>query len=94
VAHGLEISPHRLQRIGHAEAALRAGLPAGANIRVRDLGTTVRIETDPQFVDRLREDVLSQQALTGAGFDADWSVTPFRSGSLNDALGLDASGGA
>ena len=87
IAYGLEISPARLARVEHAEAALRAALLAAGlpvrNLRVRDLGDTARVEVDRDLVGALTPELLA--AVTG--FPA-VTVDPlgFRSGSLNAAL--------
>ncbi|MDQ1644813.1 MAG: pyridinium-3,5-biscarboxylic acid mononucleotide sulfurtransferase [Cryptosporangiaceae bacterium] len=89
VAYGIAITPSRLARIERAEAGLRSALAeAGigvANLRVRDLGDTARVEVDAAAVPLLaaRPDVLAAVE----GF-AEVTVDPrgFRSGSMNDLL--------
>lgn len=89
VAYGIPITARRLGRIEQAEAALRRALHAAgltvANLRVRDLGDTARVEVDQPFVAPLaaRPDLLA--AVTGF---AEVTVDPrgFRSGSMNEAL--------
>ena len=87
VAYGIAITPARLNRIEHAERALKdalvgAGLPA-CNLRVRDHGETARVEVDAPLVAELtrRPDLLG--AVTGF---AEVTVDPrgFRSGSMNE----------
>jgi uncharacterized protein len=94
IAYGLQITPGRLARVEHAEAAVREALtaPAGpaavradrANVRVRDLGEAVRIEVDAQIAD----DPAWHPALVAAIRDSGFAEVPvtvgvFRSGSMN-----------
>jgi pyridinium-3,5-biscarboxylic acid mononucleotide sulfurtransferase len=90
IAYGLRITPSRLARVEHAEAALRtaltaAGLPV-TNLRVRDLGDgTARVEIDRALAPTLagRPDLLAAVP----GFPT-VTVDPrgFRSGSMNELL--------
>jgi pyridinium-3,5-biscarboxylic acid mononucleotide sulfurtransferase len=91
IAYGVQITPTRLARVDAAEQAVRGVLgQAGLKVhdlRVRDLGDTVRLEVDPPAVTAVRELVALVPAIAAAGFGAAAiEVTPFRSGSLNDAL--------
>lgn len=87
VAYGLEITPARLGRVEHAEAALRAacveaGVPV-RNLRVRDLGDRARVEVDAELVARVSERPALLDAVTG--FDAvELDPQGFRSGSMNE----------
>jgi uncharacterized protein len=88
VAYGIEVSPERLARVERAERSARAWLvDAGIDVRdlrVRDLGTTARLEVDG---DRVGAAVASgvEAAVLAAGFAA-VEAREFRSGSMNDAL--------
>lgn len=88
VAYGIEVTSARLARIERAETAVR-GLFGGAvrDLRVRDLGDAVRLEVDPDLVDRARDDEAVHAAIREAGFAAaPIRVEVFRSGSMNDRL--------
>jgi uncharacterized protein len=84
VAYGIEVSPERLARVERAERSVRAWLAergvAVRDLRVRDLGTTARIEVDGDLVGA----VIGVEAAV-QGFAA-VEVAGFRSGSMNDAL--------
>jgi uncharacterized protein len=89
VAFGVPIDAERLARIERAEAAARtafadAGVPV-ADLRVRDLGDTARLEVDREAVGQVNTQVLN--AIREAGF-AEVEVDPlgFRSGSMNELL--------
>src|SRR5262249_11599041 len=60
VAYGITVTPARLARIERAEAAVRARLRgrghAVRDLRVRDLGETVRLELDAEAVGPGRHD--------------------------------------
>ena len=57
------------------------------DLRVRDLGETVRLEVDSDLVERAREDPAVDLAIREAGFaSAPIRVETFRSGSMNDVL--------
>ena len=80
----MQVTPHRLARVDRAEAAVRA-LLRPTDVRVRDLGQgRARLELDPVALAAAGDDVLA--AVRAEGFD-DVAVAPFRSGSMNDALG-------
>lgn len=89
IAFGVAITPHRLVRVGRAEAALReamhaAGMPV-VDLRVRDLDGVARVEVDRELVDAL---AAAPSVLASVeGFDA-VEVDPrgFRSGSMNELL--------
>ncbi|MFE2756677.1 ATP-dependent sacrificial sulfur transferase LarE [Actinosynnema sp. NPDC059335] len=88
IRYGLEVTPHRLARVDRAEVAVRALLAAAGiaspDLRVRDLGDTVRLEVDPAVVDGVAALPGLREALSGAGFaDVPHEVDPFRSGRLN-----------
>ena len=94
IAYGVQITSARLARVDAAEQGVRAVLgQAGLSVhdlRVRDLGETVRLEIDPPVVAAVRELGDVTRAIAAAGFGAAAiEVTPFRSGSLNDALPAD-----
>jgi uncharacterized protein len=88
IAYGIEISPARLARVERAEAQLRRALDeAGhrvANVRVRDLGETARVEVDRALVGTVAEHL---DVVREAGF-GEVEVDPlgFRSGSMNELL--------
>jgi len=89
IAYGVSITPARLARVERAEAAARRLLSAqhAHNIRVRDLGSTARLEVDAHLVDAARTDAALHAAIRAAGFDgAEVAVEPFRSGSMNEML--------
>jgi uncharacterized protein len=89
IAYGVQITPARLARVERAESGLRAALAAAGldvrDLRVRDLGSTARVEVDQGLVAALT----ARPELLGAvaGFD-DVVVDPrgFRSGSMNELL--------
>ncbi len=91
IAYGIPITADRLARVDQAERGLRrlvaaAGVPV-FNLRVRDLGTGVRIEVDADLVAAVSTLPGLAAAVASAGFgDADPTVAPFRSGALNAAL--------
>jgi pyridinium-3,5-biscarboxylic acid mononucleotide sulfurtransferase len=88
VAYGISVTPARLARIERAETAVR-GVLGGAvrDLRVRDLGDSVRLEVDPELVERARADHEVGVAIRAAGFpSAAIRVETFRSGSMNDVL--------
>ncbi len=89
IAYGIEITPARLSRVGTAERTLRDALVragfAVRDLRVRDLGSTARVEIDAGLVTVLerRPDLLASVR----GFQS-VEVDPlgFRSGSMNEGL--------
>jgi len=89
IAFGVEVTSHRLARVGRAEVALRSAIDrAGASVRdlrVRDLGDRARVEVDVDLVPWLadRPDVLA--AVQGFG-DVELVPRGFRSGSMNELL--------
>ena len=91
IAYGIPITASRLARVDQAERAVRRELAAHRlpvfNLRVRDLGESVRIEVDADLVAAVTVLPGLSAAMAEVGF-ADPSVTvgPFRSGSLNAAL--------
>jgi pyridinium-3,5-biscarboxylic acid mononucleotide sulfurtransferase len=94
IAYGVQITPAKLARVDAAEQAVRGVLgQAGLEIhdlRVRDLGDVVRLEVDAPAVAAVRQVRAVAPAIAAAGFGAAAiEVTPFRSGSLNDALPAD-----
>jgi uncharacterized protein len=91
IAYGVPITQARLARVDAAERAVRTVLgKAGLHIhdlRVRDLGDIVRLEVDASAAAAVRQVEDVTPAIAAAGFGtAAIEVTPFRSGSLNDAL--------
>lgn len=88
IAYGVHVTPERLQRIDTAESGVRdllarLGLPT-CNLRVRDLGTGVRVEVDAEVVAPLRAAGGLTAQLRRAGFaSAPCTVEAFASGSLN-----------
>ncbi|MGH3489607.1 MAG: ATP-dependent sacrificial sulfur transferase LarE [Actinopolymorphaceae bacterium] len=91
IAYGLSITPARLARVEQAEVALRAvlaeaGVPV-ANLRVRDVGDTGRIEVDADHVEAVAALPAAHEAVLAAGFEtAEVDPNGFRSGSMNDLL--------
>ncbi|WP_449350023.1 ATP-dependent sacrificial sulfur transferase LarE [Streptomyces shaanxiensis] len=88
IRYGIEVTPHRLARVDRAETAVRALLAdAGltvTDLRVRDLGDTVRLEIDSRLVERVAAHPEIPRALASAGYgDLPHDVGPFRSGGLN-----------
>jgi pyridinium-3,5-biscarboxylic acid mononucleotide sulfurtransferase len=98
VLHGLQVSSPRLRRIEAAEARVRAALAlcAGvavaraANLRVRDLGETARVEVDRALLPLLRPEFVGlAEDLTDLGWaHVELDPAGFRSGNLHLA-GLD-----
>jgi uncharacterized protein len=91
IAYGIEVTPSRLARVERAEQAVRAALrDAGmevADLRVRDLDASVRLEVDASAVSAVAACPGALDAVRDAGFDGvDIDVRPFRSGSMNDLL--------
>lgn len=89
IAYGLAITPARLARVERAEAALRPLLADRGvrNLRVRDLGGTVRLEVDRPAVPLVEGDPAVAAAVAAAGFDdTPLTVEPFRSGAMNELL--------
>jgi pyridinium-3,5-biscarboxylic acid mononucleotide sulfurtransferase len=91
IAYGVPVTAGRLARVERAEAAVRSRLRAAGqdvtDLRVRDLGGTVRLELDAGAVDRARKDSGVLAAIRSSGFDGEAvDVQAFRSGSLNDLL--------
>jgi uncharacterized protein len=91
VAYGVPVTAGRLARIERAEAAVRTRLRARGravtDLRVRDLGGTVRIELDARAVDQARGDAGVLAAIRSSGFGSEpVDIEAFRSGSLNELL--------
>ncbi|WP_326718421.1 MULTISPECIES: ATP-dependent sacrificial sulfur transferase LarE [unclassified Streptomyces] len=89
VAYGIQITESRLARIERAEAAVRvllAGRGRG-NVRVRDLGDSVRLEVDREILAEARNDARLAEEIRLAGFGTTpVSMEAFRSGSMNELL--------
>ncbi len=88
VRYGLTITPHRLARIDRAESALRTLLTTSdlhtSDLRVRDLGTVVRVEVDAMVTASVTALPTLPDVLAEAGFpDIPVEVVPFHSGGLN-----------
>ncbi|WP_141203073.1 ATP-dependent sacrificial sulfur transferase LarE [Streptomyces griseorubiginosus] len=88
IRYGVEVTPYRLARVDRAETAVRALLAdAGltvTDLRVRDLGDTVRLEIDSPLVERVAAHPGIPGALAAAGYgELPHHVGPFRSGGLN-----------
>ncbi|MFI6542822.1 ATP-dependent sacrificial sulfur transferase LarE [Streptomyces prunicolor] len=86
IAYGLTITESRLARVERAESAVRDLLVdrGRGNVRVRDLGGSVRLEVDRELVDEVRGDPRVTRAVRTAGFEGvPMSVEVFRSGSMN-----------
>ena len=91
VAYGVPITPARLARVDTAEQAVQAVLARAGiavhDLRVRDLGETVRLEVDAASVAAVRQVDAVETAVASAGFGSrTLEIGPFRSGSLNAAL--------
>jgi pyridinium-3,5-biscarboxylic acid mononucleotide sulfurtransferase len=91
VAYGVPITPARLARVDTAEQAVRTALAkagvAVRDLRVRDLGESVRLEVDAASVAAVRSVGAVRDAVTAAGFGAAaLDIAAFRSGSLNAGL--------
>jgi uncharacterized protein len=94
IRYGLEVTGTRLARIDQAEAALRALLTSGGitvtDLRVRDLGASVRIELPAADLAAARAIAGLEQALATTGFDgANIEYAVFSSGTLNAELGAE-----
>ena len=91
IAYGITVTRDRLARVERAEAAVRRSLGARGHhvrdLRVRDLGDTVRLEVDADLVRPASGDPRVLEAVRAAGFGGPVRVQAFRSGSMNDALG-------
>ena len=91
IAYGVPVSRGRLERVGRAEAGLRAALAEAGievrDLRVRDLGERARVEVDVAAVAAVDACAPAHAAVRAAGF-ASVEVDPrgFRSGSLNALL--------
>jgi uncharacterized protein len=87
IRYGLEVTSARLARIDQAEAAVRALLTSGGitvtDLRVRDLGATVRIELPAADLVAVRAIPSLEQALAATGFDGPVEYAVFSSGKLN-----------
>lgn len=87
IAYGITITPTRLARVERAEAVLRRHLAGLGNrdLRVRDLGESVRVEVDADSLFWIERDVEVRNLVRESGFgDLPVEVAPFRSGSLNE----------
>ncbi|MEU0413237.1 ATP-dependent sacrificial sulfur transferase LarE [Streptomyces griseorubiginosus] len=89
IRYGIEVTPHRLARVDRAETAVRALLAEAGltvtDLRVRDLGDSVRLEVDPSLLDRIAAHPRIPRALASAGFgELPHCIEPFRSGRLNE----------
>jgi pyridinium-3,5-biscarboxylic acid mononucleotide sulfurtransferase len=86
LAYGISVTPARLARVERAETAVR-GLLAARDLRVRDLGESVRLEVDAGVVEAAETDTRVAEAIKSAGFgDTPVRVAAFRSGSMNELL--------
>lgn len=95
IAYGIEVTPSRLARVERAEVGVRQALAkhgfVAANLRVRDLGSTGRVEVDQHVLAALGgvPEVLRsvESAVVASGFET-VEVDPrgFRSGSMNEML--------
>jgi len=95
IAFGVEVTPTRLARVERAEVALREWLEAHGiavtDLRVRDLGTTARVEVDTAALSALTAAGHADAAVVALVKDVGFSdvlVDPrgFRSGSMNELL--------
>lgn len=91
VAYGIQITPARLARVERAEAGLRTALAEAdvpvANLRVRDLGDTAKVEVDSELVEAVANLPGAEAAVRDAGFE-NVEIDPrgFRSGAMNELL--------
>ncbi|GAA5070651.1 uncharacterized protein HNP84_001606 [Thermocatellispora tengchongensis] len=88
IAYGVEVTSVRLHRIEAAERVVRTLLAESAlpvtDLRVRDLGDSVRVEVDPDRTAPVAALPGLTEAVRQAGFPAaEVTVAPFRSGALN-----------
>jgi uncharacterized protein len=91
IAYGLQITPARLARVDAAEQAVRAALARSGvvsyELRVRDLGTEVRVEVDAAAAGAVAGMAAVREAVSAAGFGTvPVRVGAFRSGALNSVL--------
>jgi pyridinium-3,5-biscarboxylic acid mononucleotide sulfurtransferase len=91
IAYGIQITPAGLARVDRAEQAVRRELAAAGiavhDLRVRDLGESVRVEVDAALVAAVRDCAGVRPAVAAAGFGAaGLEVRAFRSGALNSVL--------
>ncbi|NHC12847.1 hypothetical protein G9H71_03525 [Motilibacter sp. E257] len=90
IAYGLRITPHRLHRVEQAERSVRRLLAAEGvqtrDLRVRDLGTQVRVEVDGDVVPQVQAIPRLAETLQEAGFAEAVDVRAFVSGSMNAML--------
>jgi uncharacterized protein len=87
IAYGVSITPSRLARVERAESAARRVLAGVHNLRVRDLGDTVRLEVDANAVATAVADPAVRTAVEDAGFaGVPFVVEAFRSGAMNELL--------
>jgi uncharacterized protein len=90
IRHGIEVTPYRLARVDRAETAVRAvlaqaGIPV-TDLRVRDLGTAVRVEVPAAHVQVVAALSKVREAIVAAGFEAErFEAGEFRSGRLNES---------
>jgi len=88
IRYGLEVTSHRLARVDRAETAVRAilaraGIPV-TDLRVRDIGSTARIELPARDLPAARAVPGLAQAVQQAGFTGmPVEYAPFSSGNLN-----------
>jgi uncharacterized protein len=97
IRYGIPVTSHRLSRIDRAEMAVREALDrAGlhsAQLRVRDLGDTVRVELDGELTGRAAGLAALADAVAVAGFgELPLAVEPFASGRLNHERTVEGSG--
>lgn len=90
IPYGVEITEARLAGIARTEAAIRA--LGFAQVRVRDHGTTARIEVSPDDIPRFADPALRQKAVAEArkaGFAyVALDLDGYRTGALNEVLGV------
>ena len=96
IAFGVEVTPVRLARVERAEVALRGWLDAhgiaAADLRVRDLGTTARVELDQAALAALPvgspsyDEVVRPGARRAGSTEVVVDPQGFRSGSMNELL--------
>jgi uncharacterized protein len=88
IRYGVEVTGFRLARVDRAEAGVRNALAAAGlhprDLRVRDLGDSVRVEVDEALACAVAASPAVFEAVAAAGFGAiRVAVDAFRSGRLN-----------
>jgi uncharacterized protein len=87
VPYGSSITKKKLSRIQKAEELVREAYRVRGNLRVRDFGTTAKIEVDPRELRLFKDAVVLKEVLKKSGYKK-IEVDPrgYRMGSLNEGL--------